>query len=82
MKFKEYIENLKKFAEENPETLELDVIYSKDDEGNGFNLVHVNQPTTGIFDGEYNGEFLSCEEDFEEMRADGEEVKINAICIN
>lgn len=40
MTLKEYIQNLNEFAENNPETLEMQVITSKDDEGNGFNLVY------------------------------------------
>ena len=37
MKLKEFIEGLQKFAKENPDTLEMDVVTSKDDEGNGYN---------------------------------------------
>lgn len=36
MKFKEYVELINKLAEENPESLEFDVIYAVDDEGNGY----------------------------------------------
>ena len=31
MKLREYIEQLQNFAEMNPETLDMDVIYSRDD---------------------------------------------------
>ncbi len=75
MKFKEYIENLTQFAKENPESLELEVIYSKDDEGNGYYPV-IYLPTTGIYE---DCEFISCEqlEDY-----DRENDEINSICIN
>lgn len=39
MKLKEYIEELNKFVQEYPESLELPVIYSKDDEGNAYHNV-------------------------------------------
>lgn len=40
MILKEFIENLNRFIKENPETLEMQVVTSKDDEGNGFNTVY------------------------------------------
>jgi hypothetical protein len=66
MKLKEYIEQLQKFAEMNPETLEMDVIYSRDDEGNGFQEVHY-APSKGFYEGY---EFDESDED------------VNAVCIN
>lgn len=52
MKFKEYLEELNKLAEENPESLNMDVIYASDDEGNSYHtvigsgsLVEVEDPT-------------------------------------
>ena len=44
MKLKEYIEELNKFVQEYPESLELPVIYSKDDEGNAYHNV-IYSPT-------------------------------------
>ncbi len=74
MKLKEYIEKINKLAEMRPETLEYDVITAKDDEGNGFNIVH-NTLTIGHFDGERDGDFIYDE-------GDGYEEPDNAVCLN
>jgi len=84
MKLKEYIENLNKFAKDNPEALDLTVISSKDDEGNGFNEVYVGL-AVGCFDEEDGGYFTSKKELEEEYGEDPEEWginEINAVCIN
>lgn len=73
MTFKEYLANLNKFAEEHPEALELDVIASIDDEGNGYNKVQY-YPSVGRFE---DGEFRGLDED-----SDDDEEDTNAICIN
>ena len=75
MTLKEFIENLNKFVKENPETLEMQVVTSKDDEGNGFNLVYY-KPSKGIFE---DRDFISFEqyEDFER-----DENETNAVCVN
>jgi hypothetical protein len=52
MTLNEYMIILNKVAEEHPEALDMEVITSKDDEGNGFNAVHYG-PTLGYFDGSY-----------------------------
>ena len=39
MKFKDYVENLQEFLKELPETAEMEVVVSIDDEGNGYNAV-------------------------------------------
>lgn len=39
MKLKEYLENLLEQGKKYPELLEMELIYSKDDEGNEFNSV-------------------------------------------
>ena len=39
MKFKNYVENLQEFLKELPETAEMEVVTSIDDEGNGYNVV-------------------------------------------
>ena len=75
MTLKEFIENLNKFVKENPETLDMQVITSKDDEGNGFNLVHYS-PTKGIFE---KREFIPAEQYEDEEREDEE---TNAVCVN
>jgi len=72
MKFKEYLDQLNQLGADNPQVLELTVVYSKDEEGNGFNELHYT-PTVGHFDGEYNGEFT------DELEEDQE---VNAICVN
>ena len=75
MKFKEFLDNLNKYAKENPDSLELDVVTSKDDEGNGYNMVYYT-PSKGIFE---DREFISKDqlEDYERDEAD-----INALCVN
>lgn len=40
MKLKQYLEQLNKLAKENPESLEMEVFTSRDDEGNGYNAVY------------------------------------------
>ena len=66
MKFKEYVENLNKLIKDIPEVAEMQVVTSKDDEGDGYNLVHYS-PTVGNYDGD--GEF-------------DEELEPNAVCVN
>ena len=75
MKFKEFLNKLNKYAQENPERLELDVITSIDDEGNGFNLVEY-APSEGVFE---DGEWIGSGElkDYNRNKDD-----INAICVN
>lgn len=75
MTLKEYIKGLEKFAEENPDTLEMQVITSKDDEGNGFNPVYYS-PGKGIFE---DREFISSKQ-YEDMER--EESETNAVCVN
>lgn len=81
MKFKEYLENLNKLAEENPETLDMTVVYAKDDEGNGFQEINY-APSIGNFDHEYHGEFSSQENIAEEPEEYPEDIEMNAICVN
>ena len=40
MKFKEYLKELNKLAEDRPESLEFDVITAGDDEGNSYHSVY------------------------------------------
>ena len=67
MKLKEYIKNLNDLIESRPETAEFDVVTSKDDEGNGYNLVQYT-PSVGNYDKE--------DRDFTQ------EVELNAVCVN
>jgi len=75
MTLKDYIENLYKFAKENPECLEMEVITSKDVEGNGFNKVYFT-PTKGVFD---NGDFIS-EEGYDDYGYKNNDT--NIVCVN
>lgn len=74
MKLKDYIASLKKFIKDNPGSEELTVIYSRDDEGNGFQEVYYT-PSMGIW--EEREDFISNEEDLKNR-----EEEINAVCIN
>ena len=69
IKLKEYIANLNKLVKENPEALTMDVVYSIDDEGNGFQKINYT-PQIGEYEGDYNGDF------------DEEGKNKNAVCIN
>ena len=81
MTLKDYIANLGKIVEENPEHGDLQVVYSKDDEGNGYQGVHYT-PTIGMQDFD-EGEFTSFNEDPDVHPEDTCTVdEINAICIN
>lgn len=70
MKLKEYLKNLKTFIKENPKALEMDAIYSKDDEGNGYSHVFYS-PTLGKVDKDM--EF----KDYKTTNGDN-----NCVCIN
>jgi hypothetical protein len=76
MKLKDYLENINKMVQNNPEILELDVIYAKDDEGNYYDFVTFI-PTIGHF-GWANCDFIN-ELQFDEFN---ENLETNAICIN
>ena len=67
MKLKQFAANINKLLQDRPETADLDVVTSKDDEGNGFNLVHYSPQV-----GSYN----------ENDREFKEEQKVNAVCVN
>ncbi len=70
MTLKEYITDLQKICKKNPD---LEVIYSTDDEGNGYGRVFYS-PTLGYFE---NGEFTS-----EENSEENDSYKLNAVVIN
>lgn len=75
MKLGQYIKQLQEVIETNSAYEDLDVIYAKDDEGNGYQ--HINySPTLGhnSEEGEYYAEFESGEE--------CDEDDINCICVN
>ena len=78
MLLSEYIKELQKLVEESPEALDMEVVYAKDDEGNGFQTVSCT-PCVGNYDGEQWGEF----QPEEYLAEDGEEgYELNAVCIN
>lgn len=70
MKFSEYIKNIQEFAEKHPESLDMEVIYSSDDEGNSYNAVYYT-PTLMMVE---DREPICSEED--------EDFIPNAVCIN
>ena len=54
MTLKEYLTQLQELADQNPEALEMVVVTSRDDEGNGYNAVHYS-PSMGRFeDGDFD----------------------------
>ena len=71
MTLKEFIENLQELAEQYPEALELEVITSKDDEGNGYNAVFYS-PSVGVLDGD----------DFRGIDYEVEKRKPTVVCVN
>lgn len=82
MKLKEYIEKLNKLIAENPESLEMDVITSSDDEGNSYNEVHF-APSLGRLD--EDGEFDSLDDVVDEAQYQGDASIVdgcNVVCLN
>lgn len=81
MKFKEYIEDLKSLAKQLPETLEMETIYSHDDEGNAYSHV-IMSPIPCKTSGKW-GNILEVDEMFDENCKDGILLtECNAVCIN
>jgi len=80
MKLKEYIESLVTLIEERPETLEMEVVYAIDDEGNAFHSVW-SGPTIGAFIApDFHSEANVAEEpdEYEEYG----DMTPNSVCIN
>ena len=78
----EYIEQLQKFIEENPEAKDFTTVYAIDPEGNAFHEVYY-EPGLGHFDPK-NEEWES-KENLNEENYDEEELKdkpLNSVCIN
>lgn len=75
MTLRQYFEEMKEFVETFPECLDMEVIYSRDDEGNGYQKVYYG-PQKGIFE---DRDFIPADqlEDYER-----EETEINSVCIN
>ena len=70
MTFREYLKQAKEFAKEHPTLLDKDVVYSKDDEGNGFDKVIY----TMTYGHNNDTEFTPYE--------DNKNLPVNSICIN
>ena len=69
MKISKLIENLQAIQKEFGD---LDCIYAKDDEGNGFNYISYN-PSVGEYDSK-GREFYQDDEEYE--------ITVNAVCVN
>lgn len=85
MKLKDVLKQLQELIEERPEVAEYEAVYSRDDEGNGYQTVYWTA-TVGHHDGEYHGEFYAEEhlnpEDMGDDDFDANEYPLNAVCIN
>jgi hypothetical protein len=72
MTLKEYISGLNKFVKDNPTMLKMQVVTSRDDEGNGFNPIYFS-PTKGVFE---DGDFIDYKSE------DNQDRFVNAVCVN
>lgn len=79
MKLDEYINNLQKILETNPDYAKLDVITAKDDEGNGYNTVHYT-PSVGWVDEDFES-FVN-ENNADDVDFEDDELNINCVCVN
>ena len=70
MKLKVFLENINKLVKADPSILQLDVVSSRDDEGNGFNPIYYTPST---------GEYLAEDKEF---TADVSKERTNSVCIN
>ena len=68
MKFKEYLEKINALAKEHPESLDFDVVYATDDEGNGY-CRGVFDPSLAAMEEGYHCDRLCDDEDEEESEA-------------
>ncbi len=80
MKLKQFIDNLNKLVQENPDALEYDVITAKDSEGNGYEEAYY-EPSIGHYDEDEREFYPADSEDFEEEYEYTKD-DINAICVN
>ncbi len=76
MKLSEYLENLQELVRDRPELINAEVIYSIDDEGNDYKMVHYG-PTPGNYY-HLRGDFVT-ENDIQDDESD---LPTNAILIN
>jgi len=77
MTLNEYIERLNLIVSFDSKAGDLIVVYSIDDEGNGFNRVGCD-PAIGQYE---DGDFVSAEQ-AKESPGDWGEVVVNSVCIN
>lgn len=75
---KEYILDLQKLVEENPETADFIVITAKDAEGNGYEPIYYG-PTIGLYEDDNN--FIS-EDQYDEYEGLYIDTSSNAVCVN
>ena len=82
MKLKDYISGLNKLVEEHPEAAEMEAIYSRDDEGNGYQKIHFSPAVVMAEDlEEYRIENVHPDkEEYEEEYDD--EFSPNAVVVN
>ena len=81
MKFGEWLDHANKLAEAHPEVRDMDAVYSKDDEGNGYQHVYYG-PELGCFEhGEEFRGFDATASDPEEERAVNKFEDCNAVCL-
>lgn len=78
MKLNDYIESLQKLVEDDLTLGDLDIIYAKDSEGNGYESVY-QYPSLGFYE-EYEREFTP-EEYFEDSDVP-DDLEVNSVCIN
>lgn len=81
MTLQEYINNLQELITENPKLKDATVVYSRDDEGNGFFEVGYT-PSAGYFDGDYGGSFITSEDKESWNDCELTDNDINSVCIN
>lgn len=79
MKFKDYVQDMLMLLHTHPQAGEAEVIYSSDEEGNGYQKVVYN-PSIGNFSEGYTGYFIGVNE-FADFKLNKEK-DINAVCIN
>lgn len=76
MTLKEYLKDLNNLAEQTPEILDMEVVTSIDDEGNGFNRVSYT-PCIGRYDSD-DRDFTNKDNDEDPIGID----ECNAVCLN
>jgi hypothetical protein len=85
VKLSDFIDNLQKLVELHPELKEVQVVTSKDDEGNGFNIVHFD-PSVGLYN-KSDKDFAQFKNYSENKLANGNKSYLNgeeikAVCVN